>query len=420
MMADLKTAGLESHMQGVNVKSEIGNLKKVILHRPGDELLNLTPNTLEELLFDDIPFLPVAQEEHDAFANILRGEGVEVVYLEDLMAEVLDAKPELRQQFLDQWIYEAGIRTDMYHDIITDYIESNYPNTKDMVMKTMAGINLQELPQENTHLLVDMVSDRSKLVCAPMPNLYFTRDPFAMIGNGVSINRMYSQTRNRETIYGDYIFKYHPDFVGTPEYYHRDMTFHIEGGDILNINEHVLAIGISQRTEPDAIDAIARNIFNDETSPIDTILAFNIPVSRAFMHLDTVFTQIDRDKFTIHPGIMGPLTVFEITPDGNGGTKIRERDEDLESILTEYVGQPVKLIPCGGGDRIAAEREQWNDGSNTLCVRPGTVVVYQRNNVTNDVLYKNGINCLVMPSAELSRGRGGPRCMSMPAWREAL
>ena len=401
MMADLKTAGLESHMQGVNVKSEIGNLKKVILHRPGDELLNLTPNTLEELLFDDIPFLPVAQEEHDAFANILRGEGVEVVYLEDLMAEVLDAKPELRQQFLDQWIYEAGIRTDM-------------------VMKTMAGINLQELPQKDTHLLVDMVSDRCKLVCAPMPNLYFTRDPFAMIGNGVSINRMYSVTRNRETIYGDYIFKYHPDFAGTPTYYDRNDTFHIEGGDILNINEHVLAIGISQRTEPDAIDAIAHNVFNDETSTIDTILAFNIPSSRAFMHLDTVFTQIDYDKFTIHPGIMGPLTVFEITPDGKGGTKIRERNEDLEKVLSEYVGQAVKLIPCGGGDRIAAEREQWNDGSNTLCVRPGTVVVYQRNNVTNDVLYKNGINCLVMPSAELSRGRGGPRCMSMPAWREAL
>ena len=138
------------------------------------------------------------------------------------------------------------------------------------------------------------------------------------------------------------------------------------------------------------------------------------------MHLDTVFTQIDYDKFTIHPGIMGPLTVFEITPDGKGGTKIRERNEDLEKVLSEYVGQAVKLIPCGGGDRIAAEREQWNDGSNTLCVRPGTVVVYQRNNVTNDVLYKQGINCLEMPSAELSRGRGGPRCMSMPAWREAL
>ncbi len=407
-------------MQGVNVKSEIGNLKKVILHRPGNELLNLTPNTLEELLFDDIPFLEVAQAEHDAFAGILREEGVEVVYLEDLMAEALDTDPALREKFLDQWIYEAGIRTDLYTQIIKDYINSEYAGTKDMVMKTMAGINLQELPQQHTNLLVDMVSDRTKLVCAPMPNLYFTRDPFNMIGNGVGINRMYSQTRNRETIYGSDIFNYHPDFKDVPQYYSRENTFHIEGGDVLNINEHVLAIGISQRTEPDAIDQLAHNVFGDETSTIDTILAFNIPVSRAFMHLDTVFTQIDYDKFTIHPGIMGPLTVFEITPDGNGGTKIRERDEDLESILTEYVGQPVKLIPCGGGDRIAAEREQWNDGSLTLCGRPGTVVVYQRSNVSNDGLYTSGRNCLGMPSAELSRGRGGPRCMSMPAWREAI
>ena len=407
-------------MAGLNVKSEIKPLKKVLLHRPGRELLNLTPNTLEELLFDDIPFLKVAQEEHDAFAQALRDNGVEVFYLEDLMAEVLEANPELREQFLKQWIEEAGIRTDRYQKIIFDYMQENYPDAKDFVLKTMEGINLTELHTDKSNSLVDLVSESSKMVVAPMPNLYFTRDPFAMIGNGVSINRMYSQTRNRETIYGDYIFKNHPDFVGTPEYYSRNDTFHIEGGDILNINEHVLAIGISQRTEPDAIDHIAHNIFNDETSPIDTILAFNIPVSRAFMHLDTVFTQIDYDKFTIHPGIMGPLTVFEITPDGKGGTKIRERNEDLESVLSEYVGEKVTLIPCGGGDRIAAEREQWNDGSNTLCVRPGTVVVYQRNNVTNDVLYKQGINCLEMPSAELSRGRGGPRCMSMPAWREAL
>ena len=187
---------------------------------------------------------------------------------------------------------------------------------------------------------------------------------------------------------------------------------------MLNLTEDTLAIGISQRTEPDAIDQLAHNVFGDETSTIDTILAFNIPVSRAFMHLDTVFTQIDRDKFTIHPGIMGPLTVFEITPDGDGGTRIRERDEDLESILTEYVGQPVQLIPCGGGDRIAAEREQWNDGSNTLAIAPGEVVVYSRNYVTNRSLEEAGIKVHTIPSAELSRGRGGPRCMSMPLWRE--
>ena len=404
-------------MAGVNVKSEIKPLKRVLLHRPGNELLNLTPNTLEELLFDDIPFLKVAQEEHDAFAQALRDNGVEVFYLEDLMAEVLEANPELREQFLKQWIEEAGIRTDRYQKIIFDYLQENYPDAKDLVLKTMEGINLTELHTDKSNSLVDLVSEASKMVVAPMPNLYFTRDNFAMIGNGVSINRMYSVTRNRETIYGEYIFKYHPDFKDVPQYYSRYNTFHIEGGDILNINDKVLAIGISQRTEPDAIDAIAKNIFNDPTSPIETILAFNIPNSRAFMHLDTVFTQIDTDKFTIHPGIMGPLTVFEITAAGEG-IKVKEVNGTLESILETYVGHPVELIPCGGGDRIAAEREQWNDGSNTLCIAPGTIVVYERNDVTNALLKEKGLKVLEMPSAELSRGRGGPRCMSMPLVRE--
>ena len=404
-------------MSGVNVKSEIKPLKKVLLHRPGKELLNLTPNTLEELLFDDIPFLKVAQEEHDAFAQALRDNGVEVFYLEDLMAEVLEANPELREQFLKQWIEEAGIRTDRYQKIIFDYMQENYPDAKDFVLKTMEGINLTELHTDKSNSLVDLVSESSKMVVAPMPNLYFTRDPFAMIGNGVSINRMYSETRNRETIYGEYIFKYHPDFKDVPQYYSRYNTFHIEGGDILNINDKVLAIGISQRTEPDAIDAIAKNIFGDPTSPIETILAFNIPNSRAFMHLDTVFTQIDTDKFTIHPGIMGPLTVFEITAEGDG-IKVKEVNGTLESILETYVGHPVELIPCGGGDRIAAEREQWNDGSNTLCIAPGKIVVYERNDVTNKVLRDKGLDLIIVPSAELSRGRGGPRCMSMPIERE--
>lgn len=405
-------------MAGVNVKSEIKPLKKVLLHRPGDELLNLTPDTLEELLFDDIPFLRVAQAEHDRFAEILRSEGVEVVYLEDLVAEVVASSKDLREQFVYQWIEEAGIRTERYKKIIHDYLEENYPDPKELVLKTMAGINLQELHVNKSDSLVDLVSDTCKLVCAPMPNLYFTRDPFAMIGNGVSLNHMYSETRNRETIYGEYVFKYHPDYKDVPLYYSRYNTFHIEGGDILNINDKVLAVGISQRTEPDAIDQLAHNVFNDPTSTIETILAFNIPNSRAFMHLDTVFTQIDTDKFTVHPGIMGPLTVFEVTPDGNEGLNVRERNEPLEHILEEYVGCPVELIPCGGGDRIAAAREQWNDGSNTLCLRPGTIVVYERNDVTNEVLREKGLNVLEMPSAELSRGRGGPRCMSMPIWRE--
>ncbi len=409
-------------MSGIHVKSEIGKLKKVILHRPGNELLNLTPDTLEELLFDDIPFLRVAQEEHDAFAQGMRDRGVEVLYLEDLMAEVIKDE-DVREKFLDQWIDEAGIHTREWHEVVYYYLLENYPDPKDLVLKTMEGIQLEEVKDRvsRTATLVEWVdSEPGKLLVNPMPNLYFTRDPFANVGDGVTIHRMYSTTRNRETIYGEYIYGNHPDFKGTPQYYSRYNPFHIEGGDVLNINAQTLAVGISQRTEPDAIDALAVSVFGDETSTIDTVLAFDIPNSRAFMHLDTVFTQIDRDKFTIHPGILGPLTVYALTKGADGSVKVDRMDSDLEHILAKYVGNPVELIQCAGGDRIAAEREQWNDGSNTLALAPGSIVVYQRNEVTNEILDKKGLDLMIIPSAELSRGRGGPRCMSMPAWREDL
>ena len=406
--------------KGLHVTSEIGQLKKVCLHRPGDELLNLPPDELERLLFDDVPFLEVAQEEHDTFAQILRDQGVEVLYLEQLMAEALDAVPGAREEFLDQWLAEAGIKGKIAPAAVREKLNSITDNLE-FVKKTMAGITKAEveLPLTSSVTLDSLVNTESEsdLLVDPMPNLYFTRDPFAVVGTGVNLNRMYSVTRNRETIYGKYIFKYHPDYKDVSLYYRRDSTFHTEGGDVLNINEHTIAVGISQRTQAAAIDVMAQNMFWNSDSKIDTILAFDIPVSRAFMHLDTVFTQIDVDKFTIHPGIMGPLTVFEITPEGDG-IKVKEMTGKLEDILEKYVGVPVELIPCGGGDRIAAEREQWNDGSNTLCIAPGTVVVYERNDVTNKVLEEKGIKLVVIPSAELSRGRGGPRCMSMPIWRE--
>ncbi|SHG94126.1 arginine deiminase [Anaerosphaera aminiphila DSM 21120] len=407
-------------MTVINVTSEIKPLKKVLLHRPGRELLNLTPDTLERLLFDDIPFLKVAQEEHDAFADILRNEGVEVVYLEDLMAETLEQNQGLREQFLKQFIEEAGIHSERYQKILFDHLNAIKDN-KELVLKTMEGVNLNELNIEKSNSLIDLVnSEKSKMVLDPMPNLYFTRDPFASVGSGVVLNRMYSQTRNRETIYSDYIFKYHNEYKGKIELlYNRDLPFHIEGGDVLNLNDKILAIGISQRTEPDAIDLLAKNIFYNSDCKIEKILAFDIPVKRAFMHLDTVFTQIDVDKFTVHPEILGTLRVFEITKsDVKDELKVVEIQDTLENILSTYLETKVDLIPCGGGDEIIAAREQWNDGSNTLCIRPGTIVVYERNDVTNKILEEKGLNLLVMPSAELSRGRGGPRCMSMPLIRE--
>ena len=407
-------------MKGIHVTSEIKPLKKVLLHRPGKELLNLTPDTLEELLFDDIPFLPVAQAEHDCFAQILRDNGVEVVYIEDLLAEVFDANPAVREQFLKQFIKEGNVHTARWQKIIFDHL-NKIENNKELVLKCVEGLNLCELDVKLENSLVDMVDGGNKLILKPMPNLYFQRDPFASIGNGVSLNRMYSVTRNRETIFAEYIFNYHPDFVGHMEkWYDRYEEFHIEGGDILNLTETTLAIGISQRTEPDAIDSLARKIFNNPNSTIDTILAFDIPNSRAFMHLDTVFTQIDTDKFTIHPGILGPLSVYKITKgEGEDELEVKLIETHLEEILAETLGvEKVTLIKCGGEDPIAAEREQWNDGSNTLCIAPGVIVVYERNDVTNALLREYGLTVLSMPSAELSRGRGGPRCMSMPLIRE--
>jgi len=231
---------------------------------------------------------------------------------------------------------------------------------------------------------------------------------------------MFAPTRNRETIFSEYIFRYHPDFVEAdiPHFYNRYEKAFIEGGDILVLNNEVLAIGISQRTRAEAVEKVAKNIlFGDQT--FTTILAFNIPKKRAFMHLDTVFTMVDYDKFTIHAAIEDPLRVFSITAGSSDNLKIREEKDTLKNILKKYLSiDKVHLIRCAGGDLIDAGREQWNDGSNTLAIAPGEVVVYSRNYVTNQLLQEKGVKTHKISSSELSRGRGGPRCMSMPLYRE--
>ncbi len=406
----------------IQVKSEIGKLKKVMLHRPGKELEHLVPGDLERLLFDDIPYLKTAQNEHDLFAGIMRGEGVEVVYLEDLTADVLKGNEELKRQFVEQFIAEGEVPDDKMREYLASYL-MEIRDEKELVLKLMSGVRVGELEVKTNRPLVNLVKTDSQFIMDPIPNLYFTRDPFACIGNGVSLNCMYSRTRRRETLFGKYVLENHPDFAGkTPFYYTRELPYSIEGGDILNLNNKVLAIGISQRTTAEAIELLAQRIFADESAEIETILALDIPAIRAFMHLDTVCTQVDYDKFTIHPGILGTLRIFELKKgEKQGELKVTEMRSSLAEVLAEHLKlDKVTLIRCGGKDAIASEREQWNDGSNTLCIEPGKVVVYDRNYVTNQILRENGIRVLEMASSELSRGRGGPRCMSMPLERERM
>jgi len=403
----------------INVKSETGKLKKVLLHRPGIELEQLTPEALESLLFDDIPYLKVAQKEHDTFAKVLTDNDVEVVYLSKLIAETLDLSNTIKCEFINEFINKSDNSiAHTYKKELISYL-LDYENNHDLILSLMGGIKANQFEKKDRNPLSSLLNDsRTSFALDPIPNLYFTRDPFASIGNGVSINKMYSKTR-RETIFGKYIFKYHPNYIDTPQYYSNELAHNIEGGDILNISEELLLIGLSQRTSPEAVEKLAHNLFENPTSNVKKIIALDIPNIRAYMHLDTVFTQVDINKFVIHPNILDNLRLFIITPNNNNCLQVVEHFKGLKSLLSEQLNRDdIELISCGGNDYIASAREQWNDGSNTLCIAPRKAIVYDRNIITNKILHDFGIETLEIPSSELSRGRGGPRCMSMPLIRE--
>jgi arginine deiminase len=341
------------------------------------------------------------------------------LYLVDLVVEALDSKHSVKDHFIHQFIDEANIHSETMKKVLYDFLMS-FESTKEMVELTMAGIRKIDIPNFEKRTLSDHIRDYP-FITDPMPNLYFTRDPFAVIGKGVSLSKMYSLTRSRETIYGEYIFKYHPTYSQDIElYYDRNMKATIEGGDILVLSDDVIAIGVSQRTHPAAIERLAKNIFYQYKTSFKTVLAFDIPKKRAFMHLDTVFTQVDVDKFLVHNDLQKTMRAYAVTKATTGDHKLKVTpiEDKLDKILSKYLKEIIHLIPCGGDDEVAGDREQWNDGANTIVIRPGEVIVYERNHVTNDILESLGVKVHKMPSSELSRGRGGPRCMSMPFIRE--
>ena len=403
----------------IHVTSEIGKLKTVMLHRPGREIENITPDSMYRLLFDDIPYLPIAQEEHDYFAQTLRDQGIEVLYFEKLAAEAL-ADQDVKEEFVDRMVAESGYAAGLIHDVLKEYLLAM--NTQDMVNKIFEGVRREEI--DLPHMTLQQAAEDTEwpFVMDPMPNAYFTRDPQASIGDGLSINRMTVPARQRESLITEYIIKHHPRFAGQVNVWRdRNHETHIEGGDELVLSDHVFAIGISQRTTADAIEDIAKNLF--KKSNYDTVIAIKIPHNHAMMHLDTVFTMIDYDKFTVHPAILdenGHVDNWVLHP-GKDGEITMEHHTDIKEVLKKALNKDdIDLIPTGNGDPIIAAREQWNDGSNTLAIAPGEVVTYNRNYVSNDLLRKHGILVHEVRSSELSRGRGGPRCMSCPIVREDL
>lgn len=405
-------------IKGVHNYSEIGRLNKVLLHRIGSEVDGLVPDNFARLLFDDIPYLKVAQQEHDRFAEILRNNGVEVVYYVDEVARAIE-NPGIKDRFIREMLDQTSFSSRGVKEAIYAYLIVMKPHQ--LVEKVISGIRKADLTDYKPKTLAEKIDEAYPFYMDPMPNMYFTRDQGACVGSGISIHHMSTATRRRESLLLRYMYEFNSDFApaGTDKWYDYDDPYSLEGGDILVLSKDIAAIGLSERTTAAGIETFARNLLTG--SEFRKVLVFNIPKKRAFMHLDTVFTMVDYDKFSIHPEIEGPLQLYELSLGAGGEIVLDSMTEDLATILAKELGLPaVKLIRCGGDDAMAAQREQWNDGSNTLCIAPGKVITYERNYVTNDLLDRNGIDVLTMPSSELSRGRGGPRCMSCPVNRDDL
>lgn len=407
------------NLQKVNITSEIGNLKTVFLHRPDGELLNLVPQNLEMSLFEDIPYLKAMQQEHDSFAGAVSSYGAQVLYIENLLCDILKDK-NTKTKILNEIIRNDILGCDYINKCIMSYLYDL--DAKDAARCVIAGLNVKDIEHIKTReVLSDYMPQMYMFYISPLPNMYFMRDAAAVIGQGLSIHSMKNPVRNRESHIIRAIYNYHDFFanINAPLWYDNlNQGSAIEGGDILVLNKTSVAVGISQRTDASAVQILAENLFGSN-SGIENIYAIQLPKIRAFMHLDTVCTMVDYDKFTIYPSIDDNLNVVKMTKDKDN-IKYR-RIDTLKSALEDALSiKNIQLIKSGGGDAIIAAREQWNDSTNTFVLRPGVVIAYERNEVSNSVLEKNGIKVIAVKGSELVRGRGGPRCMTMPVCREDL
>ncbi|GAB0107627.1 arginine deiminase [Nocardia sp. JMUB6875] len=397
-----------------SVTSEVGALRTVLLHRPGDELRRLTPRNNDQLLFDAIPWVERAQQEHDIFAGVLRGRGVEVLLLADVLTETIKASGAARIQGISGAV-DARRLGHVLADELAAYLRG--VPAEELAQILMSGMTFDELPfGPDATSLVRRMHHGHDFVIDPLPNLLFTRDSSFWIGPRVAITSLALPARARETSLTDLIYAFHPRFLGVRRAY-ESHTAPIEGGDVLLLSKGVVAVGVGERTTAAGAEALARSLFEDDLA--HTVLVVPIAQTRATMHLDTVCTMVDVDAVVMYPAIQDELCAFTIRKEDGGGVNISGPDPFLR-VAAEAMGIGKLRVVDTGLDGVTAEREQWDDGNNTLALAPGVVVAYERNENTNARLEDAGIEVLRIPGSELGSGRGGPRCLSCPLSRDEV
>jgi arginine deiminase len=388
------------------VSSEVGPLATVMLHRPGSELRRLTPRNNDELLFDGVPWVDRAQVEHDAFADALRARGVEVLYVRELLEETLEVQAA-REQLL-----AAALEPQWIGPVLGAALGERLATlpAEELAEALIGGIAREELRRDSGGLVERMAAPQDFLV-KPLPNLLFTRDSSVWLRDGVAVTALAMGARRRETSITGAIYAHHPRFAGTPLLYGGDLERDawLEGGDVLVLAPGVLAVGVGQRTSPAGVEAFAQRLF--AAGEAHTVLAVPIAQDRATMHLDTVCTMVEQDAVVMYPPLAGSLCAYVLTQRG-----VSDKEPFLQAAAAAMDIPELRVIDTGL-DPVTAEREQWDDGNNTLALAPGVVVAYERNVETNARLAAEGIEVIAIAGSELGTGRGGPRCMSCPIAR---